>query len=115
MNQEGLREVSNPSEILISERDEKTSGVGIAATIEGARPLLIEIQSLVSTAVYGTPQRSATGYDTKRMNMLLAVLEKRCGFKLATKDVFYQHPYLATVAWRASDIGLSKTRFADGP
>jgi len=88
MNQEGLREVSNPSEILISERDEATSGVGIAATIEGARPLLVEIQSLVSTAVYGTPQRSATGYDTKRMNMLLAVLEKRCGFKLGAKDVF---------------------------
>ena len=88
MNQEGLREVNNPSEILISERDEATSGVGIAATIEGARPLLVEIQSLVSTAVYGTPQRSATGYDTKRMNMLLAVLEKRCGFRLAAKDVF---------------------------
>ena len=88
MNQQGLREVSNPSEILISERDESTSGVGIAATIEGARPLLIEIQSLVSSAVYGTPQRSATGYDTKRMNMLLAVLEKRCGFKLGLKDVF---------------------------
>ena len=88
MSQEGLREVSNPSEILISERDESTSGVGIAATIEGARPLLVEIQSLVSTAVYGTPQRSATGYDTKRLNMLLAVLEKRCGFKLGAKDVF---------------------------
>jgi len=88
MNQEGLREVSNPSEILISERDEATSGVGIAATIEGARPLLVEIQSLVSSAVYGTPQRSATGYDTKRMNMLLAVLEKRCGFRLGAKDVF---------------------------
>jgi DNA repair protein RadA/Sms len=88
MNQEGLREVSNPSEILISKRDEATSGVGIAATIEGARPLLVEIQSLVSSAVYGTPQRSATGYDTKRMNMLLAVLEKRCGFRLGAKDVF---------------------------
>jgi len=88
MTQQGLREVSNPSEILISERDESTSGVGIAATIEGDRPLLIEIQSLVSSAVYGTPQRSATGYDTKRMNMLLAVLEKRCGFKLGAKDVF---------------------------
>ena len=88
MNQEGLREVSNPSEILISERDEATSGVGIAATVEGARPLLVEIQSLVSTAVYGTPQRSATGYDTRRMNMLLAVLEKRCGFRLGAKDVF---------------------------
>ena len=88
MNQQGLREVSNPSEVLISERDESTSGVGIAATIEGARPLLVEIQSLVSSAVYGTPQRSATGYDTKRLNMLLAVLEKKCGFKLGAKDVF---------------------------
>jgi DNA repair protein RadA/Sms len=88
MNQLGLREVNNPSEILISERDEATSGVSIAATIEGARPLLVEIQSLVSSAVYGTPQRSATGFDTKRMNMLLAVLEKRCGFKLSSKDVF---------------------------
>ena len=88
MNGSGLREVSNPSEILISERDEKTSGVAIAWTIEWARPLLIEIQSLVSSAVYGTPQRSATGFDTKRMNMLLAVLEKKCGFRLGAKDVF---------------------------
>ena len=88
MNSYGLREVANPSEILISERDEKTSGVAIAGTIEGARPLLIEIQSLVSSAVYGTPQRSATGFDTRRMNMLLAVLEKRCGFRLGSKDVF---------------------------
>ena len=88
MNGSGLREVANPSEILISERDEKTSGVAIAGTIEGARPLLVEIQSLVSSAVYGTPQRSATGFDTRRMNMLLAVLEKRCGFRLGAKDVF---------------------------
>ncbi len=88
MNQRGLREVNNPSEILISERDESTSGIGIAATIEGARTLLIEIQALVSSAVYGTPQRSTTGYDTKRMNMLLAVLEKKCGFRLGSKDVF---------------------------
>ncbi len=88
MTQQGLREVQNPSEILISEREEKTSGVAIASTIEGARPLLVEIQSLVSSAVYGTPQRSATGFDTRRMNMLLAVLEKRCGFRLASKDVF---------------------------
>ena len=88
MNSYGLREVANPSEILISERDEKTSGVAIAGTIEGARPLLIEIQSLVSSAVYGTPQRSATGFETRRMNMLLAVLEKRCGFRLGAKDVF---------------------------
>ena len=88
MNGSGLREVANPSEILISERDEKTSGVAIAGTIEGARPLLVEIQSLVSSAVYGTPQRSATGFDTRRMNMLLAVLEKKCGFRLGAKDVF---------------------------
>ena len=88
MNSYGLREVANPSEILISERDEKTSGVAIAGTIEGARPLLVEIQSLVSSAVYGTPQRSTTGFDTRRMNMLLAVLEKRCGFRLGSKDVF---------------------------
>ena len=88
MSQDGLREVNNPSEILISDRDEETSGVSIASTIEGARPLMIEIQSLVSSAVYGTPQRSATGFDTRRLNMLLAVLEKRCGFRLAVKDVF---------------------------
>ena len=88
MNQKGLREVNNPSEILVSERENPTSGVGIAATIEGARPLLVEIQSLVSSAVYGTPQRSATGFDTKRLNMLLAVLEKKCGFRLGIKDVF---------------------------
>ena len=88
MGQGGLRQVSNPSEILISERDEPTSGVAISATIEGVRPLLIEIQSLVSSAVYGTPQRSATGYDGKRLNMLLAVLEKKCGFRLGAKDVF---------------------------
>ena len=88
MNSEGLQEVSNPSEILISERDEKTSGVAIASTLEGARPLLVEIQSLVSSAVYGTPQRSTTGFDNRRMNMLLAVLEKKCGFLLGTKDVF---------------------------
>jgi DNA repair protein RadA/Sms len=88
MTHDGLREVNNPSEILISEREEAVSGVAIATTIEGARPLLIEIQSLVSSAVYGTPQRSSTGYNAKRMNMLLAVLEKRCGFRLAAKDVF---------------------------
>jgi len=88
MGQNGLREVNNPSEILISDRDEETSGVAISATIEGSRPLMIEIQSLVSSAVYGTPQRSTTGFDTRRMNMLLAVLEKRCGFRLGAKDVF---------------------------
>ena len=88
MSGNGLRQVTNPSEILITERDENISGVAIAGTIEGARPLLVEIQSLVSSAVYGTPQRSTTGFDTRRMNMLLAVLEKRCGFRLGAKDVF---------------------------
>ena len=84
----GLREVSNPSEILISQREEDLSGVAIGATLEGNRPLLIEIQSLVSPAAYGTPQRSCTGFDAKRLNMLLAVLEKRGGFRLGTQDVF---------------------------
>lgn len=84
----GLREVENPSEILISQKDTDLSGTAIAATIEGLRPLMIEVQALVSSAVYGTPQRSSTGYDTKRLNMLLAVLEKRAGFKLGAKDVF---------------------------
>jgi DNA repair protein RadA/Sms len=88
MNSTGLREVSNPSEILLSQREEELSGVAISATLEGARPMLIETQALVSAAAYGTPQRSATGFDTRRMNMLLAVLEKRCGFKLSTRDVF---------------------------
>ncbi len=84
----GLREVSNPSEILISQKDGQLSGATIGATIEGNRPLLIEIQSLVSPASYGTPQRTSTGFDQKRLNMLLAVLEKRSGFKLSTQDVF---------------------------
>lgn len=84
----GLREVTNPSEILISQRDDALSGVTIGATLEGNRPLLIEIQSLVSIATYGTPQRSCTGFDSKRLNMLLAVLEKRGGFRLGTQDVF---------------------------
>lgn len=88
MQGNGLREVSNPSEVLISKNDEDLSGTAIAATLEGMRPLLIEIQALVSSAVYGTPQRSATGYNAKRLNMLLAVLEKRAGFKLGAKDVF---------------------------
>ena len=88
MNATGLREVTNPSEFLLSQRDEEVSGIAIAATMEGQRPMLIETQALVSTAAYGTPQRSATGFDTRRMNMLLAVLEKRAGFKLGMKDVF---------------------------
>tara|TARA_R110002072_G_C7973360_1_gene535045 strand:- start:2994 stop:4355 length:1362 start_codon:yes stop_codon:yes gene_type:complete len=84
----GLRQVENPSEILITNTDSTLSGISIAATMEGMRPMLIEVQSLVSTAAYGTPQRSSTGFDSKRLNMLLAVMEKRCGFKLGAKDVF---------------------------
>ena len=89
MCQRGLREVTNPSEMLLSHADtEELSGVAIGVTIDGMRPFLIEAQALVSTAAYGTPQRTVTGFDSKRMNMLLAVLEKRAGFKLASKDVF---------------------------
>ncbi|MDR3251664.1 MAG: DNA repair protein RadA [Tannerella sp.] len=88
MRQSGLREVGNPSELLLTENHNGLSGVAIAAAIEGVRPFLIETQSLVSSAVYGMPQRSSTGFDIRRMNMLLAVLEKRAGFKLAQKDVF---------------------------
>ncbi len=88
MNSKGLREVLNPSEILLSKKDEALSGISVAAMLEGMRPMLIEIQALVSTAVYGTPQRSCTGFDARRLNMLLAVLEKRCGFRLGSKDVF---------------------------
>jgi DNA repair protein RadA/Sms len=89
MRQDGLREVSNPSELLMTQNHEGLSGVAIAAAIEGVRPFLIETQSLVSSAVFPTPQRSATGFDLRRMNMLLAVLEKRAGFKLIQKDVFF--------------------------
>ena len=88
MRGSGLREVSNPSALLLSHRDEELSGTAVAATLEGARPMFVEVQSLVSSAVYGTPQRNANGFDMRRMNMLLAVLEKRCGFKLGAKDVF---------------------------
>lgn len=88
MQGSGLREVTNPSELLISKKDEELSGNAVAATLEGMRPLMIEVQALVSTAVYGTPQRSATGFNAKRLNMLLAVLEKRAGFRLGAKDVF---------------------------
>ena len=88
MIHKGLRQVTNPSEVLISEKEEPLSGHAIAATIEGIRPLMIEVQALVSSAVYGTPQRSCTGFNSKRLNMLLAVLEKRAGFKLVSKDVF---------------------------
>lgn len=88
MQGSGLREVPNPSEFLLSQRDETLSGAAVAATLEGIRPMFIEVQSLVSSAVYGTPQRNANGFDMRRLSMLLAVLEKRCGFKLGAKDVF---------------------------
>lgn len=88
MQSGGLREVSNPSEILISQREEALSGVAISATLEGMRPLLIETQALVSQAVYGTPQRNSNGYDVKRLNMLLAILEKKCGLRMGVQDVF---------------------------
>jgi len=88
MQSEGLREVSNPSELLLSQMEDGLSGSAIAATIEGIRPMLIETQALVSTAVYSSPQRSATGFDLRRLSMLLAVLEKRCGFQFGSNDVF---------------------------
>jgi DNA repair protein RadA/Sms len=88
MQQDGLREVVNPSELLLSNNRDGLSGVAIAAAVEGVRPLLIEVQALVASAAYGTPQRSSTGFDGRRLNMLLAVLEKRVGFKLLQKDVF---------------------------
>ncbi|MGI4804854.1 MAG: DNA repair protein RadA [Janthinobacterium lividum] len=107
MQGEGLREVSNPSEILLSQRDEALSGITISATLEGLRPMLIETQALVSASPYGTPQRSATGFDNKRMNMLLAVLEKRCGFRLSAKDVFLNITGGIRVEDPAIDLGLA--------
>jgi DNA repair protein RadA/Sms len=88
MQSAGLREVSNPSELLLSQKDEELSGSAVAATMEGMRPMLIEAQALVSKAVFGTPQRSATGFDMRRLSMLLAVLEKRCGYFFSINDVF---------------------------
>jgi DNA repair protein RadA/Sms len=88
MRGDGLREIENPSEILISEREELLSGITISCAVEGIRPILLETQSLVSSAVYGTPQRTSNGFDLRRLSMLLAVLEKRCGFQLGVKDVF---------------------------
>ena len=102
LNQSGLREVTNPSELLLTQNHDGLSGASISAAIEGVRPLLIETQALVSTAAYGTPQRSATGFDIRKMNMLLAVLEKRAGFKLAQKDVFLN----IAGGLRVSDPGL---------
>jgi DNA repair protein RadA/Sms len=106
MQSKGLRVVTNPSELLISEKDEKLSGHAIAATIEGIRPLMIEIQALVSTAVYGTPQRTTSGYNTKRINMLLAVLEKRAGFALGAKDVFINITGGISIADPAIDLAV---------
>ena len=106
MQSKGLRAVSNPSELLISEKDEKLSGHAIAATIEGISPLMIEIQALVSTAVYGTPQRTTAGYNTKRLNMLLAVLEKRAGFALGAKDVFINITGGISIADPAIDLAV---------
>ncbi len=106
MQGSGLREVSNPSEVLISKKDEELSGNAIAVTLEGMRPLLIEVQALVSTAVYGTPQRSATGFNAKRLNMLLAVLEKRAGFRLGAKDVFLNITGGITVDDPAIDLAV---------
>ncbi len=106
MQGSGLREVSNPSEILITTRDEEVSGVAISATMEGMRPMLIETQALVSTAAYGTPQRSSTGFDLRRLSMLLAVLEKRCGFRLAAKDVFLNIAGGIKVEDPAMDLGV---------
>ncbi|MFL2569903.1 MAG: DNA repair protein RadA [Flavobacteriales bacterium] len=102
----GLREVSNPSEILLSQKDEAMSGMAISATMEGVRPLMIETQALVSSAVYGTPQRSATGFDLRRLSMLLAVLEKRCGFRLGAKDVFLNITGGIKVDDPAIDLGV---------
>ena len=102
----GLREVCNPSEVLITRRDELLSGVSVAVMVDGARSFLIETQALVSTAAYGTPQRSATGFDVRRLNMLLAVLEKRAGFKLASKDVFLNIAGGIKVADPATDMAV---------
>ena len=106
MSNTGLREVTNPSEMLISHFDENLSGVCIASTIDGTRPFLIESQALISSAVYGTPQRSSTGFDLRRLNMLLAVLEKRAGFKLASKDVFLNIAGGIKVADPAIDLAV---------
>ena len=106
MMSQGLRQVANPSEVLISEKENSLSGHAIAATVEGVRPLMIEVQALVSTAVYGTPQRSSTGFNSKRLNMLLAVLEKRAGFALASKDVFINITGGLTIEDPALDLAV---------
>ncbi len=106
MRENGLQQVANPSEILLGQRDEPLSGIAIAATLEGLRPMLVETQALVSPAVYGTPQRSATGFDLRRLSMLLAVLEKRCGFALGNRDVFLNIAGGIRVEDPAIDLGI---------
>lgn len=106
MRGSGLKEVSNPAEILLSHKEEQLSGTAISGTLEGMRPLMVEVQALVSTAVYGTPQRSSTGYNLKRLNMILAVLEKRAGFRLGQKDVFLNITGGITVDDPAIDLGV---------
>ena len=106
MVETGLREVSNPSELFINQHEEPLSGISIAATVDGLRPFLIETQALVSSAVYGTPQRSSTGFDIRRLNMLLAVLEKRAGFRLGVKDVFLNIAGGIKVADPAIDLAI---------
>ncbi len=106
---DGLREVTNPSEMLLNEYSQALSGVSVAAAMEGMRPFLIEVQALASTAAYGTPQRSATGFDIRRLNMLLAVLEKRAGFKLAAKDVFLNIAGGIKVADPAIDLAVASS------
>lgn len=107
MQGSGLREVTNPSELLMAQHDEALSGISIASAVEGLRPLMIEVQALVSTAVYGNPQRSTTGFDLRRLNMLLAVLEKRAGFKLSAKDVFFNVAGGIKVNDPAIDLGVT--------
>lgn len=106
MQQGGLREVNNPSEVLISQREESMSGIAISAAIEGMRPLLLESQALVSTAVYGTPQRNSNGYDVRRLNMLLAILEKKCGLRMGTQDVFINIAGGLRVEDPGADLGI---------
>ncbi len=106
MLQSGLRQVVNPSELLLSNHGQDLSGIAVSATVEGVRPILLEVQALVSTAAYGVPQRSATGFDSRRLNMLLAVLEKRVGFRLAAKDVFLNIAGGIRVNDPALDLGV---------
>ena len=107
MRQDGMREVHNPSELLITQRKEQLSGVGVIATIEGNRPLLVEVQALVSPAVYGTPQRNANGFDLKRLNMLLAIIEKRGGLPMVMNDVFVNIAGGMRIADPAADLGIA--------